>query len=419
MADQLRRLRKGLIDGCNKSLIMDLLDDLLDEGILSSAEVEYITEGTNISSDQMRKLVDFVWKKGNKASNILIQIVLKRDSTLSANLGITAPSLPQQEQNIDGPSQTAPSRLSLPTQEQNAEPPSQTAPSMPKQAQNGEPPSETDINGITLCSKKNYERIHSEEREHIYSILPQEKRTRLALIICNDKFDDCSLKQRNGAEFDVEGMEKLLDGLGYKVLKKYNLSVQEMKDTMKHFAAEEKHKTSDSTFIVLMSHGHRDVICGTDSNEEVKNSLHVDEIFSTFNNVNCSNLRDKPKVVIIQACRGSNRSRVLVADSSYDNSCALPGADPEHLEKDAIRMIQKETDFICFCSSTPDTFSWRDPKSGSLFIQRLIQNMKKDAYNYSIEDIFRGVQRSFKDQQQMPTQERTTFLKKFFLFPGH
>lgn len=74
---------------------------------------------------------------------------------------------------------------------------------------------------------------------------------------------------------------------------------------MKHFAAEKEHETSDSTFIVLMSHGHRDVICGTDSNEEVKNVLHVDEIFTTFNNVNCRNLRDKPKVVIIQACRGS------------------------------------------------------------------------------------------------------------------
>lgn len=404
--NQLHALRKGLVEGCNKALIKALLDDLLDGKILNDGEVEYIDEENRVSSDKMRVLVDSVRKKGDASSNFLIQRVAIRDSMLSAKLGITAPA-----------------ELPLSKQETKAEPPSQKTPSespLPKQEQNVKPPSQTTINGITLCSKEEYERISTEERDHIYSIKPREERTRLALIICNVKFEHCTL--RNGAECDVDGMEKLLEGLGYKVVKKTNLTVQEMRETMKDFAAEEKHMTSDSTFLVFMSHGQRDVICGTDSQESKEgaiNALHVDEIFSTFNNKNCRVLRDKPKIIIIQACRGSERSLALVSDST----CAPPSDVEENLEDDAMehdamRMLQKETDFICFCSTTPDTVSWRDPTKGSLFILRLIEQIKKDAHRFSIEDIFRNVQFSFKNKVQMPTQERKTLLKKFYLFPG-
>ncbi|XP_077336788.1 caspase-1-A-like [Lithobates pipiens] len=403
MADQLHNLRKGLVEGCNKALVKGLLDDLLAKKILNDGEVEYIDEENCVPSDKMRALVDYVRKKGDASSNFLIEKVAERDSMLSAKLGIPAPPLSKQETKVEPPSQKTPSESSLPKQEQNVKPPSQTT-----------------INGITLCSKEEYERISTEERDHIYSIKPREERTRLALIICNDKFKHFNL--RNGAECDVDGMEKLLEGLGYQVVKKNNLTVEEMRKTMKDFAAEEKHVNSDSTFLVFMSHGQRDVICGTDtqdSDKGAKNALHVDEIFSTFNNKNCRVLRDKPKIIIIQACRGSERSLALVSDST----CAPPSDVEENLEDDAMehdamRMLQKETDFVCFCSTTPDTVSWRDPKKGSLFILRLIEHIKKDAHHYSIEDIFRDVQLSFKNKVQMPTQERKTLLKKFYLFPG-
>lgn len=388
MAEYLRRLRKGLIDGGNRTLITGLLDDLLEENILNDAEVEYINKENTVSSERMRELIDTVRRKGDKSCNIMIQKVTIRDPKLSEKLGITAPS-----------------ELPLPLQEQV------------------DPPIQKDINGITLCSQEEYQRICSVEGNNKYKILPPNERTRHALIICNDKFENCNLKERHGAEFDVNGMEKLLEGLGYKVLKRTNLKVEEMRDTMKQFAANQEHVTSDSTFIVFMSHGQRDVICGTDtqitlnknSEEEANNVLHVDEIFTTFNNVNCPGLRDKPKVIIIQACRGRDRSQVWVGDSA----CSLPSVVQENFEEDAMRLLQKERDFICFCSTTPDTVSWRDPKRGSLFILRLIEHMKKDAHRYSIEDIFRNVQHYFKDNIQMPTQERKTLLKKFYLFPGH
>ncbi|CAI9574881.1 unnamed protein product, partial [Staurois parvus] len=204
--DQLHKLRKGLVEGSNKTLITGLLDDLLEEKIFNDGEVEYIKEQYTLSSDKMRHLVDTVRKKGDASSNILIQKVSERDLMLSEKLGITVPT-----------------ELSLPKQETKFESPSQKKPLLPKQEQNVEPPSQATINGITLCSEKEYERISQDEQDHIYSIKPREERTRLALIICNDKFNDDKLAKRNGAECDVDGMEKLLCGLGYKTVKKKQL----------------------------------------------------------------------------------------------------------------------------------------------------------------------------------------------------
>jgi phenylalanyl-tRNA synthetase beta subunit len=57
-------------------------------------------------------------------------------------------------------------------------------------------------------------------------------RTRLALIICNIEFD--SLSRRVGADVDIEGMEMLLKGLGYRVDVKKNLTASVSVSNYRH-----------------------------------------------------------------------------------------------------------------------------------------------------------------------------------------
>lgn len=56
----------------------------------------------------------------------------------------------------------------------------------------------------------------------IYPIMGKFTRTRLALIICNTEFD--KLPRRAGADADIRGMKMLLEGLGYTVDVKENLT---------------------------------------------------------------------------------------------------------------------------------------------------------------------------------------------------
>lgn len=56
----------------------------------------------------------------------------------------------------------------------------------------------------------------------MYPVMEKKGRTRLALIICNKKFD--YLSDRNGSEVDLVGMQDLLGNLGYSVVVEENLT---------------------------------------------------------------------------------------------------------------------------------------------------------------------------------------------------
>ncbi|RXN38515.1 caspase b [Labeo rohita] len=121
-----------------------------------------------------------------------------------------------------------------------------------------------------------------------------------ALLITNIRFDKSS--QRSGAEIDEENMEWLLGALGYSVEKHTNLSGEEINTAVSNFSKRYEHQCSDSTFVVIMSHGQRiqnkDAILGVhyDPNEHPDDIFFVEDIFSHLNSVSCPALIDKPKI---------------------------------------------------------------------------------------------------------------------------
>uniref|UniRef100_A0A8C8BT44 Caspase-1 n=1 Tax=Otus sunia TaxID=257818 RepID=A0A8C8BT44_9STRI len=394
MADKLLlNVRTDFVERVRKPVISGLLDDLLAQGVLNLEEVDEVQDGYMVRADKARCLIDSVRLKGVKASQIFIVSLRNRDGTLAEQLGLAA----------------------------NSGPPGEQLASADTEAPSGPPVSVRGQEWIRQCSLSEYQHIRDTEGDQIYPIhLPRETRTRRALLICNIEFEH--LSRRNGAEVDVEGMTKLLEGLGYVVEFHCNLTSQEMATAMKDFASHKEHWTSDSTFLVFMSHGVRAGLCGTKSRDKTTDILSFDTIYNRFNNKHCQALLGKPKVVIIQSCRGGNIGSVLVRDSAEP---ALPAPSsahtiPEGLENDAICEVHLESDFATLHSSTPDTVSWRSPVTGCLFIQRLIEQFRNHACNSNLQEIFRKIQYSFgKFPQQLPAQERTTMLRKFYLFPGH
>ncbi|XP_043850788.1 caspase-13-like [Dromiciops gliroides] len=271
---------------------------------------------------------------------------------------------------------------------------------------------------LKLCSPKDFQRQRKEREAEIYPVKEKEGRTRLALIICNIEFEH--LSERTGAELDIERMKILLEELGYSVDVLKNLTSLEMESALKEFAARPEHKSSDSTFVVFMSHGILDGICGKNHHSKNPDVLAYDTIFRTLNTKNCLNLKDKPKVIIIQACRGVNRGHVWVSDSpeiAEDSPSYL-----QVLEEDSVQKTHLEKDFITFCSSTPHNVSWRDIENGSVFITELIHCFQQYSWCCHIEGIFRKVQNAFetpKVKAQMPTIERLSMTRYFYLFPGN
>uniref|UniRef100_A0A2K5QA03 Caspase 1 n=1 Tax=Cebus imitator TaxID=2715852 RepID=A0A2K5QA03_CEBIM len=83
--------------------------------------------------------------------------------------------------------------------------------------------------------------------------------------------------------------------------------------------------------------------------------------------------------------------------------------------------ILKEKRKLFIHSVGEDNVSWRHPTKGSVFIMRLIEHLQEYACSCDVEEIFRKVRLSFEQtagRVQMPTTERVTLTRRFYLFPG-
>lgn len=402
MADKvLKEKRKQFVRSVGTGTINGLLDELLEKKVLNQEEMERIRDGNATVMDKARVLIDSVIRKGPEASQILVSQICEDDCHLAKMLGLSSGL---QSENVPDTQAVIPSFLALQAMQNN--------------------PAKPEFQGpegiLKLCPLETAQMIWKEKSAEIYPIMERSTRTRLALIICNTEFD--TISRRDGADADIRGMKMLLEDLGYTVIVKENLTSLEMVEELKAFAAHKEHKTSDSTFVVFMSHGIRDAICGKEYSGNGSGVLHINTIFQTLNTMNCPSLKDKPKVIIIQACRGENQGFVWLKDSVEASEDSSSQASEEDFDYDAIKKAHVEKDFIAFCSSTPDNVSWRHPTQGSLFIMKLIKYVREYAWCCDLEDIFRKVRLSFDEPDgklQMPTAERVTLTRCFYLFPGH
>ena len=89
---KLQKARGAFVDKVSKSVIKDLLDDLLEDKILNDGEKDSILDENPSKNDKARCLIDIVKKKGDKAANTLIAHIEERDPTLFSQLFPSEPS---------------------------------------------------------------------------------------------------------------------------------------------------------------------------------------------------------------------------------------------------------------------------------------------------------------------------------------
>lgn len=398
MADkELGRVRADFVTSVSKAVIKLLLDDLVEDGVLNDMESESILEENDSRANKARCLIDIVKKKGDTASSKMIVHLKSRDSSLYEKLGL---SCSQPSQAVPAPDPRKPPEWS-----------------------------DTLINTTEQFWKMKM------DDQSIYHVTKDAFKNRVALLITNIKFTDGKFN-RNGAEKDEENMRKLLSALGYEVVQYTNLTGKAINKALTDFSKHPKLKDTDSVLVVIMSHGKLGAVLGVDCKEplcanEEQDAFEVNNIYKQLSSDKCPALLNKPKIIIIQACRGEERGAVLVSDCAKPDlvcddlkqpSPSLP-ADEEGLEDDTLRCVHKEKDFISLLSCTPDTVSYRDKNQGSILIQYIVQVFNTFAHQDDVEELFRKVMQRFEDfsvpnRRQMPTKDRCTLTRRFYFFPG-
>ncbi len=107
-------------------------------------------------------------------------------------------------------------------------------------------------------------------------------------------------KPREGAEQDAERLKKTLTELGFEVDVIPNRTKAQMIYELQSYADSVQPQDIDILIIVIMTHGADRVLYGVDGS-----TITWDFVVTTFDNINCPNLRGKPKLIFFQACRGT------------------------------------------------------------------------------------------------------------------
>nr|ARI72010.1 caspase 1 [Paralichthys olivaceus] len=380
MADKLAKMRRKFVDKVTIAVLNQLLDDILEDRIVNDGEKDSILEENSSRENKARCLIDTVKKKGDIACMKMIAHLQSRDPTLFSELGLScSPPAPPAAgpRNIQ---EEGWSTTHIPTTE-----------AFWRQKQNN---------------------------KDIYPVTINNIGSRVALLITNIKFKLDKLV-RHGAEKDELNTEKLLTDLGYEVVKHTNLTAKAIDDAVIKFSKHPKLRETDSVMVVIMSHGKRGTILGVDwkprTDDEEMDEFSIDNIYKHLGSENCPALLNKPKILIIQACRGEQRGHVLVSDD--------PAVCDDDDKEDCLRIAHKEKDFISLLSCTPDTVSYRNLNLGSYLILFIVDVFNTVACEDDIEELFRKVMQRFEDycldnKRQMPTKDRCTLTKHFYFYPG-
>ena len=180
------------------------------------------------------------------------------------------------------------------------------------------------------------------------------------------------MADRTGSREDEKSLKNLFEALNFNVIIKRDLSKHEIESVAEKYGRTD-HSSFGAFVFVLMSHGgDRDCILGVDGRETTVKNLMVE-----FQASKCPSLMGKPKVFIIQTCRGlnDNISETFVSSTGSINSVsahadsqsfARPFSPDSTLQRS---VFPPEADFLLAFATVPGYVAFRSPELGTFFIQ--------------------------------------------------
>ncbi|XP_070102597.1 caspase-14 isoform X2 [Equus caballus] len=169
----------------------------------------------------------------------------------------------------------------------------------------------------------------------------------------------CVTKAREGSEADLDALERMFQQLGFESTTKRDPTAQQFQEELEKFqqAMDAREDLVSCAFVVLMAHGVEGRLKGED-----EQMVELESLFEVLNNKNCQALKARPKVYIVQACRGEQR----------DPGETVGSDDIMMIAKDSPETIPTYTDTLHIYSTVEGYIAYRHDKEGSCFIQTLV-----------------------------------------------
>ena len=168
-------------------------------------------------------------------------------------------------------------------------------------------------------------------------------------------------EDRYGGEVDEQSLGELFqDELHFDLQVRHDLQYYKMQQACEEIAGM-RHSAYDAFVCIIMSHGgDRDTVFGVRGKK-----IAIEDLTSEFYPKKCPALAGKPKVFIIQTCRGPNEDKTILSPGASVDSVTGLSTDSTVCRS----VCPQQTDFLFAFSTVPGYVSRRDKTNGSLFIK--------------------------------------------------
>lgn len=192
------------------------------------------------------------------------------------------------------------------------------------------------------------------------------------------------LEYRHGSDVDATSLQDFFEMLDFRVTIKRNMAASEMFSCLEEFSQQD-FSNVDSMIVIILSHGgqlnNKDFIYGSDHD-----IIDKSDICDIFNNKNCTQLQNKPKVFFFICCRGKSLD--------YGVSKCLPNESSDSCEV----IMPSLSDMFVVHSTLPLQVSLRDHEKGSYFCEELITVLKEHFRTHDLETVIKLVNRNLQNR---------------------
>ncbi|XP_035731793.1 caspase-1-like [Vespa mandarinia] len=183
-------------------------------------------------------------------------------------------------------------------------------------------------------------------------------------VIFNHAIFEINLDERKGTNIDAMRIKDVFTQLGFEVLKYDDLTYMEVKDMISTLSNED-HSKNDCICIFVLTHGtSNDLLYSKDV------AYSTSYIWKPFSADLCTSLAGKPKLFFFQACRGNN------TQEPFELRC---NADISVTDSSTSYKIPTHADFLIGHSTIEGSYSFRNEKYGSCYIQSLCDTLEQYA----------------------------------------
>ncbi|XP_012789123.2 caspase-6-like [Sorex araneus] len=212
------------------------------------------------------------------------------------------------------------------------------------------------------------------------------KRRGLALIFNHEQFHSLlGLPHRLGTCVDRDRLYTRFLELGFEVICYNNLKAEDVLCKM-YEASTASHVDADCFLCVFLTHGEGSHIYASDAKVEM--SMLTD----FFKGDRCKSLVGKPKIFIIQACRGDKHDEPAQPVDEVD-STPLPDSNETQVDAASVHTLPAGADFLMCYSVAEGYVSYRNTQDGSWYIQDLCEVLARYGTTLEITELLTLVNR--------------------------